>query len=177
MIRNETGSHRFHGGGPDDRDARHAAAYGRPCGLVAAHESDTNASFGGSGFKLYCQHHGPGEQGLPALLKVLNLWGDGEMAAAVLIPGNGPMEAGPAILETIFGSAEAIDAVADAAAERSDLDTAQLRKMLPLLAMLLGGYISIRASPLHGNDNGIPALLELDEADNPLDEVLPSEED
>lgn len=128
------------------------------------------------GFKRYCQQHGPGDEGLPALLNVLNLWGDGEMAAAVLIPGNGSMAAGPAILETIFGSAEAVDSVADAAAQRSDLDNAQLRKMLPLLAMLLGGYISIRADPLHGNDNGIPALLELDEADNPLDEVLPSAE-
>ncbi|MFA7595619.1 MAG: DUF937 domain-containing protein [Novosphingobium sp.] len=129
------------------------------------------------GFKRYCQRHDSEGQGLPALLKLLNLWGDGEMAAAVLIPGNGSMAAGPALLEAIFGSPEAIVSVASAAAQRSELDTAQLRKMLPLLAMLLGGYISIRAAPLHGNDNGVPALLELEHAHNPLDEVLPPEED
>lgn len=128
------------------------------------------------GFKRYCQHHDGDGQGLPALLEMLNQWGDGEMAAAVLIPGNGSMAAGPAMLEAIFGSPEAIASVASAAAERSDLDPAQLRKMLPLLAMLLGGYISIRGGPLHDNDNGISALLELEHADNPLDEVLPSAE-
>lgn len=128
------------------------------------------------GFKRYCHSRGPGVQGLPALLEMLNMWGDGEMAAVVLIPGNGSMIAGPAILEAIFGSPEAIVAVAGAAAERSELDTAQLRKMLPLLTMLLGGYISVRTDPLHREEGKVAALLELEDTDNPLDEVLPPAE-
>jgi hypothetical protein len=125
------------------------------------------------GFKRYCHRAGPGMAGLPALLELFKTWGDGEMAAAVLIPGHSTMAAGPALLEAIYGPPEAIAMVVAAAAESCDLNTAQLHAMLPLLAMLLGGYISVRTNQLNADERGVSALLELESGSNPLDDVLP----
>lgn len=127
------------------------------------------------GFKRYCRKAGPGAEGLPVLVSMLNELGDGQMAVAVMTPGKLSLAAGAAVLEALFGTPEAIIAVASAAAERSDLGTAKLRNMMPLLAMLVGGYISVRVDVSRHDGNGIVDLLGLRSDTNPLDAILPLE--
>lgn len=124
------------------------------------------------GFKRYCHRAGPGAEGVPALFEMLNKLGDGQMAISVMTPGSLSLTSGAAVLDAVFGSPEAIIAVASAAAERSELGTASLRRMLPLLAMLVGGYISVQVDGANPDEKGVAALLDLEVINNPLDEVL-----
>lgn len=107
--------------------------------------------------------------------------------------------AGNEVLGQIFGSKDVSRTVAQDAAARSGLDPALLRKMLPLLAMavtgfmarqnagsapaaaspggglgdLLGGLLGGRpASGGQGGAGGLGALLDLDGNGNPLDDLM-----
>jgi len=56
------------------------------------------------------------------------------------LEGPTPVEHGNDVLGQIFGSKDVSRAVAQSAAANSGLDPALLRKMLPMLAMLVAGY-------------------------------------
>jgi hypothetical protein len=87
------------------------------------------------GFKNQAQA-GPGLGGLLAQP------GGGALPDGVAGAGPAPVEAGNNILGQIFGSKDVSRTVAQDAAARSGLSPELLKRMLPLLAMLVTGYLA-----------------------------------
>lgn len=90
------------------------------------------------GFKNQAQAQG-GAEGLGGLLGQL---GGGGLLDQVLSPRPTDPSAGNDVLGQIFGSKDVSRSVAQNAAEQTGLDSGLLRKMLPLLAMMVTGYLS-----------------------------------
>ena len=111
------------------------------------------------------------------------------------------MSHGNDVLGQIFGSKDVSRAVAQDASAKSGLDPSILRKMLPLLAMLVTGFMAKQAgggaaapssggglgdllggllgggarssaAPAPGASGGLGSLLDLDGDGNPLDDIL-----
>lgn len=80
--------------------------------------------------------------GLAGLGGLLGQLGGGGLFDQVLNPQRTDPAPGNDVLGQIFGSKEVSRTVADDAATRSGLDAGVLRKMLPLLAMLVTGYLA-----------------------------------
>lgn len=80
--------------------------------------------------------------GLDGLGSLFGQLGGGALLDQVLAPQPTDVAPGNAVLGQLFGSPEVSRAVADKAAARSGLDTSLLKKMLPLLAMLVAGYVA-----------------------------------
>lgn len=90
------------------------------------------------------------------------------------------------VLGQIFGSKDVSRTVAQGASARSGLDPALLRKMLPMLAMLVAGFMSHKGAGTvpgraalptsHASDGGgladLASLLDLNGDGNPLDDIL-----
>ena len=91
------------------------------------------------GFKKQAQDHPEGVTGLGGLLQQL---GGGGLLDAVLSPQATPVEKGNDVLGQIFGSRDVSRTVADNAASRSGLDPALLKQMLPMLAMMVAGFMA-----------------------------------
>jgi hypothetical protein len=91
------------------------------------------------GFKKQAQSQATGLEGLGGLLGQL---GGGGLLDDVLAPQPTNVSRGNDVLGTIFGSKDVSRAVAQNAASRSGLDTALLKRMLPMLAMLVAGYMA-----------------------------------
>ena len=126
-----------------------------------------------AGFKRLSHSLAPGQHGFGLLIARLELQGGAQLAAAVVLPGQMPPEApGKALAAELYGGAEGVMAVAGAAARRCDIDSAKLRRMLPLLVMLVGGYIAARADRPEGTGSSVTELLELDRPGNPLEAIL-----
>lgn len=89
---------------------------------------------------------GKGLVGSGKLMELLNNLGGGFLAADLISHGEADVERGNRILGEIFGSKRASRAVAEEAAAHCALDPAQLRLMLPPLAMLVGGYLAAQVS-------------------------------
>jgi hypothetical protein len=102
---------------------------------------------------------------------------------------------GNGVLGKIFGSKEVSRTVSQDAAARTGLDSGLLKKMLPMLAMLVAGYMARRQSaavqqvPQGGGlgdllggllgrgrsgapGGGLGAMLDMDGDGNPLDDIL-----
>ena len=77
--------------------------------------------------------------------ELLETLGGGGLADNVVGPEPTETNKGNAILGQIFGSKEVSRDVAGNAAQGSGLDPALLKKMLPIVAMLVGGYLSSRS--------------------------------
>ena len=103
----------------------------------------------------------------------------------VLSPQPTPLEPGNDVLGQIFGSKEVSRAVAGQAAAQTGLDSALLKKMLPMLAMLAAGWFARQqagnnasaasAAAGAGGLGGLGALASMLDADgngNPLDDIL-----
>lgn len=90
------------------------------------------------GFKKQAQTGG-GIEGLGGLLGQL---GGGGLLDAVLSPQATPVDQGNDVLGQIFGSKDVSRTVAGHAAEQTGLDSGLLKKMLPILAMLVAGYLA-----------------------------------
>lgn len=149
------------------------------------------------GFKKQAQGGG-GLKGLGGLLGQL---GGGGLLDAVLGPQPTPVEQGNDVLGQIFGSKEVSRDVAGDAAAKTGIDTGTLKKMLPILAMLVAGYMAKQgdgtnsggglggmlgnvlggamgggAAPAAGSGGGalggLGSLLDLDGDGNPLDDIL-----
>ena len=94
------------------------------------------------GMKKQAQAQPAGLQGLGGLLGQL---GGGGLLDQVLSPQPTDPSQGKDVLGQIFGSKDVSRAVADRAASQSGLDAGVLRKMLPLLAMLVTGFMARQA--------------------------------
>ena len=150
------------------------------------------------GFKRQAQVQPEGLDGLGGLLQQL---GGGSLLDQVLAPQATDVRQGNDVLGQIFGSPEVSRTVAQHAATQSGIDASMLKKMLPLLAMLVGGFIArqhgaAQAAPETGGSGlgdllggllgggaagggapgsplaGLASLLGLNGDGNPLDDVL-----
>lgn len=112
------------------------------------------------------------EAGLSDLLTVLERLGGGSLASRVLQRDLADPTAGAAILREMFGPQEQQLVIADAAA-RSGAEPAVVEQVLPLLAMLAGGYVWARAGRMTANERlaELGPLLDLGGDANPLDAV------
>jgi len=164
---------------------------------IDEHEAANAASALGpavlGGFKNQAAAH---PQGLQGLGDVLNQFGGSGMLDSVLASSPTDTAPGNNVLGHIFGSKDVSRAVAQNAASQSGLDPSVLKKMLPMLAMLVGGYLSKQrsgaapTSPLSGaglsgmlggmlgagqsndSDDEIDDLLKQGGQRNPLDDIL-----
>jgi len=91
------------------------------------------------GFKKQAQSHPAGLEGLGGLLGQL---GGGNLLDNVLGQHPTDVSLGNNVLGQIFGSKEVSRTVAQHAASQSGLGPAVLKKMLPMLAMLVAGYMA-----------------------------------
>ncbi len=91
------------------------------------------------GFKKQAQAQPTGLEGLGSLLGQL---GGGSLLDNVLSPQATDVRRGNDVLGQIFGSKDVSRTVAQGAASRSGLDPALLQRMLPMLAMLVAGYMA-----------------------------------
>jgi hypothetical protein len=91
------------------------------------------------GFKKQAQSQSSGLEGLGSLLGQL---GGGGLLDEVLAPQPTNVNRGNDVLGQIFGSRDVSRAVAQNAASQTGLDPGLLKKMLPMLAMLVAGYMA-----------------------------------
>ncbi|MDR1709637.1 MAG: DUF937 domain-containing protein [Candidatus Accumulibacter sp.] len=116
------------------------------------------------GFKKQAQSQSNGLEGLGGLLGQL---GGAGLFDHVLSPEPTDVSQGNDILGQIFGSKAVSSAVAQNAASQSGLDASLLKKMLPMLAMLVAGYMAKHgsaaapsaAAPQSGGLGGLGGLL------------------
>ena len=144
------------------------------------------------GFKKQAQAQPAGLDGLGGMLTRL---GGGGLLDDVLGPQPANVNRGNDVLGQIFGSKDVSRAVAQNAAAQTGLDPATLKKMLPMLAMLVGGLMSKQggaALPQGGagglaslvggllsggqsapkSGSGLASLLDLNGDGNSLDDIL-----
>lgn len=105
------------------------------------------------GMKKQAQSPASGLAGLGGLLGQL---GGGNLLDQVLGPQPTDLAQGNEVLGHIFGSKDVSRAVAQNAASQSGLDTSVLKKMLPMLAMMVAGYMARQ----QGGGAGQPAAAE-----------------
>jgi hypothetical protein len=135
--------------------------------------------------------------GVESVLGMLGGLGGGGLLEEVLAPRPTNVAPGNDILGQIFGSKDVSRTVAQSAATRTGLDPSLLKKMLPVLTMLVAGYMSkhgkASAAPAPasrtgglgdvlggmlgggnaaGRGGGLTSMLDLDGDGNPLDDIL-----
>ena len=113
------------------------------------------------GFKKQTRAQPAGLEGLDGLLGQL---GGGGLLDDVLAPRPTDVSRGNDVLGQIFGSKDVSRAVAQNAASQSGLDPALLKRMLPMLAMLVAGYMAKQqgtgaADPFSPAGGGLGDLL------------------
>jgi hypothetical protein len=150
------------------------------------------------GFKKQVQSQPTGLDGLGGLLGQL---GGGSLLDNVLAPQPTDVSQGNDVLGQIFGSKDVSRAVTQNAASQTGLDPGLLRQMLPMLAMLVAGYMAKQrgaadqVSPAGGGlggllggllggraaggnampgaaQSGLAAMLDLNGDGNVLDDVM-----
>lgn len=148
------------------------------------------------GFKKTAQAQPSGLEGLGGLLGQL---GGGGLFDSVVAPEPTPVDQGNDILGTIFGSKDVSRSVAGQAATQTGIDPSLLKKMLPILAMLVAGYMAKQSGGAQqgvaeqggglggllggllggGNQSagggalgGLGSLLDMDGDGNPLDDII-----
>ncbi|MEZ4460287.1 MAG: DUF937 domain-containing protein [bacterium] len=96
--------------------------------------------------------------GIGDLVGMLGGMGGGALLDQVLAPQPTPVDSGNNILGQIFGSKEVSRTVADHASAQTGIDSGILKKMLPVLAMMVAGYMAKQ----HGGqsqDSGLGGVL------------------
>jgi hypothetical protein len=149
------------------------------------------------GFKKQAQSQ---PAGLGALGGLLGQLGGSGLLDDVLSPQPTHVDRGNDVLGQIFGSKDVSRAVAQNAASQSGLDSSLLKKMLPMLAMLVAGYMAkqpsaaasaqpssaggglsavlggllggSKAAGSGGAMSGLASMLDMDGNGNPLDDIL-----
>jgi hypothetical protein len=151
------------------------------------------------GFKKQAQASPSGLDGLGGLLGQL---GGGGLLDDVLSPQPTNVNRGNDVLGHIFGSKDVSRAVAQNAASQSGLDPSLLKKMLPMVAMLVSGYMAKRAGAgamaapagpsggglggllggllggqagrggTAGKTSGLASMLDMNGDGNPLDDIM-----
>jgi hypothetical protein len=135
--------------------------------------------------------------GLDGLLNMVAGFGGSGLMDEVLAPHPTDVSGGNTVLAQIFGPKDVSRAVAQNAATQTGLDPALLKKMLPMLAMLVAGLMARQggaaaAAPtgvgglgdllggvLGGGQmsgqsgaGGLASMLDLDRDGNPLDDII-----
>ena len=137
--------------------------------------------------------------GLEGLGGLLGQLGGGGLLDNVLAPEPTDVRRGDDVLGQIFGSKDVSRTVAQNAASQSGLDPSVIKKMLPMLAMLVAGYMAKQrpgagAQPQAGSGGlgdmlggllggqsgtstagaggGLGSMLDLNGDGNPLDDIL-----
>ena len=143
------------------------------------------------GFQKQAQGQPGGLEGLGGLLNQL---GGGALLDDVTASKPTDVSRGNEVLGQIFGSKDVSRAVAQNASSQSGLDPSVLKKMLPMLAMVVTGYLakqrgagagqpssggglgSILGGLLGGGSGsrggGLASMLDADGDGNPLDDIL-----
>lgn len=103
------------------------------------------------GFKKQAQ---PAPGGLGGLIDMLGGAGGGGLLEAVTGSAPTPAAPGNEILGQIFGSKEVSRTVAGQASQSTGIDPALLKKMLPLLAMAVTGYLASQKVGGGASDTG-----------------------
>ena len=154
------------------------------------------------GFQKQSEAAGGGAGGLGSLIGMLGGLGGAGLADSVLGPQETDVNKGNDVLGQIFGSKDVSRTVAGHAAGQTGLDPELLKKMLPILAMLVGGYLSSRggaqgesqggaggmlgsilgavlgggqqAAPASGGGmlGGLGSLIDMNHDGNPLDDII-----
>ncbi len=143
------------------------------------------------GFKKTTQAQPTGLDGLGGLLGQL---GGGGLLDSVLGSQPTPVSQGNEILGQIFGSKEVSRTVAAGAEQQTGISSDLLKKMLPIVAMMVAGYMAKQSGDNSGNGGGLGgliggllgggskassgglgglgSLLDLDGDGNPLDDII-----
>lgn len=103
------------------------------------------------GFKKTAQAQPGGLEGLGGILGQL---GGGGLLDSVLSPEPTPVEKGNDVLGQIFGSKEVSRQVAGNASAQTGIDPSLLKQMLPILAMLVAGYLARQSGGEQGGGLG-----------------------
>jgi len=144
------------------------------------------------GFKKQAQAQPGGLEGLGGLLTQL---GGGSLLDDVVSTKPTDVSRGNEVLGQIFGSKDVSRAVAENASSKSGLDPSVLKKMLPMLAMLVAGYMAKQRTAGAGAQassgggglggllggllggqggglGGLASMLDMDRDGNPLDDII-----
>ena len=147
------------------------------------------------GFKKQAQAQPTGLEGLAGVLGKL---GGGGLLDEVLGTQPTNVDRGNDVLGQIFGSKDVSRTVAQSASSTTGLDPALLKKMLPMVAMLVAGYMAKHGSAgtasqrqagggglgqvlggllgggqtASGRSGGLASMLDLNKDGNPLDDIL-----
>ena len=113
------------------------------------------------GFKKQAQAQPGGLEGLGGLLSQL---GGGNLLDDVVAPKPTDVNRGNEVLGQIFGSKDVSRAVAQNASSQSGLDPNTLKRMLPMLAMLVAGFMAKQRgagaeAPASGAGGGLGSIL------------------
>lgn len=141
-------------------------------------------------------------EGIGGLLGMMQGLGGGGLLDSVLGAGPSKVDAGNNVLGQIFGSKDTSRAVAADASAKSGVSGDLLEKMLPLVAMLVAGYMAKQgggdqqqagggglggmlgsvlggmmgggqqAAPTGGGLGGLASMLDMDGDGNPLDDIM-----
>jgi hypothetical protein len=118
------------------------------------------------GFKKQAQSQPTGLEGLSELLTEL---GGGGLLDNVLAPWPSDLHRGFEVLGQIFGYEDVSRAVAENAAVHSGLPLSLLAQMLPMLAMLVAGYMAMQPGTSAAR---FASMLDWESQTNPLDDIL-----
>jgi hypothetical protein len=144
------------------------------------------------GFKKQAQAQPGGLEGLGGLLTQL---GGGNLLDDVVSSKPTEVSRGDEVLGQIFGSKDVSRAVAQNASSQSGVDPSVLKKMLPMLAMLVAGYMAKQRTAgagaqaasaggglggllggllggQSGGAGGLASMLDMDGDGNPLDDIM-----
>lgn len=102
---------------------------------------------------------GASPAGMQVLLAKLDTLGDGNLAVEVMGPDPLRTEAGETILGWVLENDASRRIIVSDAATASELDAGLVERLLPPLAMLVGGYISARAGAEH-DPRGLEGILD-----------------
>ena len=106
------------------------------------------------GFSKQTEAPGGGAGGLGSLIGMLGGLGGAGLAANVLGPETTDVDKGNDVLGQIFGSKDVSRTVAAHASNQTGIDPALLKKMLPILAMLVAGYMAQAGGAQNGEQSG-----------------------
>ena len=145
------------------------------------------------GFKKQAQGQPDGLAGLAGMLGQL---GGGGLLNDLLSPQPTDVSRGNDVLGQIFGTKDVSRTVADGASARTGLDASLLKRMLPMVAMMITGYMAQRGGTGAGMNpaansglggalggllggggaqsglGGLASMLDFDGDGNPLDDLL-----
>lgn len=132
--------------------------------------------------------------GIEGLGSLFGKFGGSNLLDDVLSPKPTDVSKGNDILGQIFGSKDVSRAVAQNASTKAGVDSSVLKKMLPILTMMVTGYMSKQTAPETGNGgmlgglvsgllgkkdagsknagSGLLSLIDMDGDGNPLDDIL-----